>query len=138
MGLGSQLEENSERCTLLSVLCAVEAFIGVLYAGFVGAVLFGKVLRVQSRAQVIFSDPLIIRYGSGLHDIDCEEGCIPCPILEFRCINELYNKVGGEVFDATLNCVAILNPAAPNGIENDIADLTLSDHSIIDQTIDLH
>jgi len=124
--LGSQLEENNEICSLLSFLCAVEAFVGVLYGGFVGAVIFGKVLRVQSRAQVIFSDPLVIRYGCGLHDVDCEEGCIPCPILEFRCINKFHDKIGGEVFDATLNCVAIVNPP--------IGNLSPACHN----TIDLH
>merc|ERR1740139_1953427 len=111
--LGSQLslEINAKTCSFLSFLCSVEAFVGVLYGGFVGAVMFGKILRVQSRAQVIFSDPIVIRYGSGLpDDYDCEEGYMPCPILEFRCINKLHDKVGGEVFDATLNCVAIVNP----------------------------
>jgi len=111
--LGSQLspEINVKTCSFLSLLCSVEAFVGILYGGFVGAIMFGKIVRLQSHAQVIFSDPIVIRYGSGVPDeIDCEKGFMPCPILEFRCINKLHDKDGGEVFDATLNCVAILNP----------------------------
>ena len=36
---------------------------GVLYAGFCGAILFSKVLRSQNNAQVFFSDPIVIRFG---------------------------------------------------------------------------
>lgn len=53
-------------CVFVTAICSFEAFIGVLYSGFCGAVLFGKVLRIQSHAQVIFSDPIVIRYGSGV------------------------------------------------------------------------
>ena len=42
----------------------MEAFLGVLYAGFCGAILFGKVSRAQSRAQVLFSDPIVVRFGT--------------------------------------------------------------------------
>ena len=36
---------------------------GVLYAGFCTAVLFGKVIRSQSQAQIFFSDPMVVRFG---------------------------------------------------------------------------
>lgn len=39
---------------------------GVLFASFVGAIVFAKVSRAQSFAQVLFSDPIVIRYGSGV------------------------------------------------------------------------
>jgi hypothetical protein len=83
---------------------------------FCGAILFGKVLRIQSHAQVIFSDPIVIRYGSGVqpsddddNNNDDDEGSVkklPCPVLEFRVVNRLFNETGGEIMDATLNVVA--------------------------------
>uniref|UniRef100_A0A7S3DV82 Inward rectifier potassium channel C-terminal domain-containing protein n=1 Tax=Entomoneis paludosa TaxID=265537 RepID=A0A7S3DV82_9STRA len=115
--LGHQ-NTNPTNCFFINFVCSLESLVGVLYSGFCGAILFGKVLRIQSHAQVIFSDPLVIRYGSGLtqgaHDDekdkedDDEEADpkIPCPVLEFRIVNRLYNEVGGEIMDATLNCVA--------------------------------
>ena len=73
-------------------------------------------LRIQSHAQVIFSDPIVIRYGDGVEPEsfgdDLELGSprnkfhIPCPVLEFRIINRLYSDVGGEIVDATLHAVA--------------------------------
>ena len=114
----------------------MESLLGVLYSGFCGAILFGKVLRIQSHAQVIFSDPIVIRYGSGVADgadfdnspnSDDEGGLgkmlhakkIPCPVLEFRIVNRLFNEAGGEIMDATLNVVANVdaNDADPSLID---------------------
>jgi hypothetical protein len=91
----------------------------VLYSGFCGAILFGKVLRIQSHAQVIFSDAIVIRYGSGIQehcdesdnspDDDDEDKKIPCPVLEFRIVNRLFDEPGGEIMDASLNVVANVN-----------------------------
>lgn len=91
-----------------------------MYSGFCGAILFGKVLRIQSYAQVTFSDPLLIRFGSGVSNADtpnatvsgCDEDSsvpVPFPILEFRVVNRLYNEPGGEIMDALLNVVANKN-----------------------------
>ena len=44
---------------------SLEAFVGVLFASFVGAITFAKVARAQSFAQVMFSELLVVRYGSG-------------------------------------------------------------------------
>jgi hypothetical protein len=89
----------------------------VLYSGFCGAILFGKVLRIQSHAQVTFSDPIVIRYGPGViserdeydNDDSGPEKGIPCPVLEFRIINRLYGETGGEIMDATLSVVGNVN-----------------------------
>jgi len=43
-----------------------EAMIGILYAGFASAVLFAKVWAAQGKAQVIFSDIMLLRYGNGV------------------------------------------------------------------------
>ena len=99
----------------------LEAFVGVLFASMCGAVMFAKVSRIQSFAQVLFSDPIVIRYGTG---VKVEEGQeeksddgsssieienIPCPILEFRIVNQLNSIIGGEIIDATVNIVASIH-----------------------------
>jgi hypothetical protein len=117
--------QNTSRtnCFFINFICSLEALIGVLYSGFCGAILFGKVLRIQSHAQVIFSDPLLIRYGSGVENPDApdssvasnnedESAHIPLPVLEFRIVNRLFNEVGGEIMDAVLNVVANNNAAS--------------------------
>eukprot|EP00934_Nitzschia_sp_Nitz4_P004257 Nitzschia sp. Nitz4//scaffold178_size73299//61035//62764//NITZ4_005718-RA/size73299-processed-gene-0.36-mRNA-1//-1//CDS//3329539179//4247//frame0 len=107
--------DNPTNCLLITLICSLESFLGVLYSGFCGAILFGKVLRIQSHAQVTFSDPIVIRYGKGVqqghhepYDTDSDDGIkkIPCPVLEFRVVNRLYGEIGGEIMDATLNVVA--------------------------------
>ena len=50
----------------MTVICCIESFIGVLFGGFVGAIIYSKIDRVQSLAQVEFSHPMVIRYGSGV------------------------------------------------------------------------
>ena len=84
-------------------------------------------MRIQSHAQVVFSDPILIRYGSGVEQNDDHESDdasdddqqedngkqkkrkakkISCPVLEFRIVNRLFDEVGGEIMDARLNVVA--------------------------------
>ena len=119
--LGSE-NSSPTNCFFITFLCSLESLLGVLYSGFCGAILFGKVLRIQSEACVIFSEPIVIRYGSGVSEsADFDNGQendedgektgreakkIPCPVLEFRIVNRLSNEVGGEIMDATLNIVA--------------------------------
>ncbi|KAL7432653.1 hypothetical protein ACHAXM_003213 [Skeletonema potamos] len=178
---GAESYTVSQVCVGLGVLGSFEAFMGVLYAGFCGAILFGKVLRSQNNAQVFFSDPIVIRYGNeeldnggrgrsssttttssrnvrriseeegeemkyermkeqeggddhrdeecGNHDlrswevtsrqtsVDDDGGGgdnIPCPSLEFRLVNRLHDISSGEIVEAKLNCVAILDPKLCN------------------------
>jgi hypothetical protein len=90
------------------MLTATEAFFGVLYAGFAGAVIFGKVARVQSFARIIWSDSVVIKYGSGVaveEDAATEDedaGKLPCPVLEFRVANQSFDQEGGEIVNATV------------------------------------
>lgn len=148
--------ENPTNCLFITFICSLESFMGVLYSGFCGAILFGKVLRIQSHAQVAFSDPIVIRYGSGVqghdddddHIADEEDGPkkIPCPILEFRVVNRLYGEVGGEIMDATLNVVANVdaNDMDPNGGESHRSGTSRSNRgntkksSTLDSTDDSH
>ena len=98
---------------------AFESFVGVLFASIIGATLFGKVARIQSIAPVKFSDPIVVRYDTGCDQPDPQDpadrstlmdecmvdGEIPCPILEFRMINTIWNLKGGEIMDATVSLV---------------------------------
>lgn len=85
---------------------------------------------MSSSAQVIFSDPILIRFGDGVTgghsreddssgeesndempglDIDDNSSSpqyYPCPVLEFRIINKLALQKKGEIIDASLNIVA--------------------------------
>lgn len=117
----SHQNDNPTNCFFINFICSIESLMGVLYSGFCGAILFGKVLRIQSHAQVIFSDPIVIRYGSGVskeNEYNSDDGSStggggaggdkgsPCPVLEFRIVNRLFGETGGEIMDATLNVVA--------------------------------
>lgn len=110
------------------MLVSVEAFVGVIFASICGAILFIKVSRVQSFAQVIFSDIVCVRYGTGVKiehsdddGVDDEQSndsksaedveSYPCPILEFRVCNRLHSIPGGEIIDCTVNVVASVDAA---------------------------
>jgi hypothetical protein len=112
---------------------------GVLYSGFCGAILFGKVLRIQSHAQVIFSDPIVVRYGSGMQEHvdeseligDNDENInkkIPCPVLEFGIVNRLFGEPGGEIIDASLNVVANVNARDADPVLIDALNVRRSKH----------
>lgn len=95
---------------------------GILFASFWGAIFLSKVTRVSSSAQVMFSDPVLIRFGQGVkgnHNPEQEsessdsevegtadETSYPCPVLEFRLINKMHSQRKGEIIDASLNMVA--------------------------------
>ncbi|KAI2494538.1 hypothetical protein MHU86_19997 [Fragilaria crotonensis] len=121
--------QNQGQCAPIIFLCALEAFVGVLFGSFCGAIMFGKVARVRSIAQVEFSDPLVVRYGQGVlvEDADIADDRsaksasdsstnastnlteLPCPVLEFRIANQMHAITGGEIMDCTLNIVASID-----------------------------
>lgn len=140
---GASSFEVPVSCVAMGVLGSFEAFLGVLYAGFCGAILFGKVLRSQNNAQVFFSDPIVVRFGkeelsggssgyitqskkvTGDEEMgagkssdslimkgseDDDDNDIPCPMMEFRLVNRLHGTPSGEIVEAKLDCVAILDP----------------------------
>jgi hypothetical protein len=57
---------NVDRCVLLNMFTATEAFLGVLYAGFAGAVILGKIMRYNKVAAIVFSECICVRFGSGI------------------------------------------------------------------------
>jgi hypothetical protein len=109
VALGFQ-NTNRLNCAVLTTMCSLEALSGTLFTGVCGAILFGKVLRILSHAQVVFSDPVLIRYGEGVRDIEDDEYDhseeLPFPVLEFRIINRLHDEDGGEIVDAIVQVVA--------------------------------
>jgi hypothetical protein len=57
-------ENPSQRsCILITLLSTAESFMGLLYAGICTAIMFGKIGRIQSHAQVTFSDAVCVEYG---------------------------------------------------------------------------
>eukprot|EP00574_Skeletonema_japonicum_P005377 CAMPEP_0201721260 /NCGR_PEP_ID=MMETSP0593-20130828/5970_1 /ASSEMBLY_ACC=CAM_ASM_000672 /TAXON_ID=267983 /ORGANISM="Skeletonema japonicum, Strain CCMP2506" /LENGTH=475 /DNA_ID=CAMNT_0048212035 /DNA_START=32 /DNA_END=1459 /DNA_ORIENTATION=- len=61
-GKGGKLETEPYQCSWVVTLCTVEAFLGLLYAGMCAAILFGKVNRVQSHANIMFSNSVCLQY----------------------------------------------------------------------------
>jgi len=69
----SDLQDTKpHECSWVVFLCTVEAFMGLLYAGMGAAILFGKVNRVQSHANIIFSNAVCLQYEEMDDDLeDC-------------------------------------------------------------------
>lgn len=108
--LGVEKKEQNV-CYLLHFLCTFEAFVGVIWAGTCGAIIFGKVVRIRSLAPIFFSDPLTIRYGTGVirENEELPDGKIPCPVLTFRLANLHNDRAGGELVDSRINVLAMFN-----------------------------
>ena len=112
VGYGNTGTDNG--CILFHIVTALEAFIGILYAGFCGAILFTKVISSQSEAQVHFEECICIRYSynpesDGKEDIvdDSEGNKINCPHLIFRVINCRGNIEGCEIVNADLTGLVV-------------------------------
>jgi hypothetical protein len=112
------------KCATVNGIVSLESFFGVLFASFISAIMFVKVARVQSIAQVEFCEPICVRYGSGVlieTNVDDthkesenesesmeELDKLPCPVLEFRIANRMHHVHGGEIIDAAVNVVAVV------------------------------
>lgn len=119
--------ENDARCALINFICPLEALVGVIFAGFTGAVIFAKVTRVSQRAPVKFCQPLLVKIGEGActfgHDTAAtaqgpENRTLkslakqvaqpsPFPVLEFRLVNEMHSQPGGEITYSNVNVVVL-------------------------------
>lgn len=121
-----EIRGNIRDCIVINGIVSIEVFVGLLFASMCSAIMFVKVSRIQSYAQVDFSDKICIRYGSGVkvesegdchdsdngeHSSECESDKLPCPTLEFRVLNRMHNINGGEIIDATVNVVAAVDAA---------------------------
>ena len=72
-GPGEKYDTEPYQCTWLVTLCTMEAFLGLLYAGMCAAILFGKVNRVQSHANLIFSNSICLQYEEVEEDDDDDD-----------------------------------------------------------------
>eukprot|EP00577_Skeletonema_sp_RCC1716_P009816 CAMPEP_0113407288 /NCGR_PEP_ID=MMETSP0013_2-20120614/19966_1 /TAXON_ID=2843 ORGANISM="Skeletonema costatum, Strain 1716" /NCGR_SAMPLE_ID=MMETSP0013_2 /ASSEMBLY_ACC=CAM_ASM_000158 /LENGTH=664 /DNA_ID=CAMNT_0000293193 /DNA_START=212 /DNA_END=2206 /DNA_ORIENTATION=+ /assembly_acc=CAM_ASM_000158 len=72
-GPGGKLETEPHHCSWVVTLCTIEAFLGLLYAGMCAAILFGKVNRVQSHANIVFSNPVCLQYEWVVEDDEEED-----------------------------------------------------------------
>jgi hypothetical protein len=108
----------------------MEAFFGVLYGGVASAIMLGKLMRGNAAAGVLWSYPIVLRYGSGVnieqdeqqkHD-DYEHNNhhepVPYPVLEFRVANQAYARDGGEIANANVQVWAsVLEKHAAGGLK---------------------
>ena len=72
-GPGGMLDTEPHHCSWVVTLCTMEAFLGLLYAGMCAAILFGKVNRVQSHANLIFANSVCLQYEWVEEEDDSEE-----------------------------------------------------------------
>lgn len=98
----------------------IVSFVGIVYAGAAGAILYSKVEKIKGEGQVSFSDPCVIRFGSGLIRIGAEDeeddmdderknktkNLCPCPVLEFRILNHNHRTPRGVIANSELRCLA--------------------------------
>jgi len=126
---GDPAPSSDTHCFGLRFVCALEAFMGMLYVSFCGAILFAKIVHLNTIANVTFSSVLLIQYGCGIRDhsygdddtntssffpkqyyhddeIQLESSSFAelFPVMEFRIVNDHANRPGSEIVDATLTC----------------------------------
>lgn len=66
-------DTHPRECTWTVLLCTSEAFLGLLFAGMCAAILYGKVNRTQSHANILFSNAVCIQYEEEEEEIDDDE-----------------------------------------------------------------
>lgn len=84
-GPDGELATEPAQCTWVVFLCTAEAFLGLLYAGMCAAILFGKVNRVQSHANIMFANSVCLQYEE-VEDYDED-------------VEDIVGDVGGEEDD---------------------------------------
>lgn len=92
------------------------SFVGIIYAGAAGAILYSKVDKIKGEGQVSFSQPCVIRFGTGLIRVRVEDedkegdkpdnDLCPCPVLEFRILNHNHHTSKGVIANSELRCLA--------------------------------
>jgi len=87
--------ELSSSCAVISLTFFLESFVGVMYAGLCGALLYSRITKELDHADVLFSNGICISYCR-FEDF---------PVLELRIVNCRANTVGGEIIDASVDCL---------------------------------
>ena len=108
VGFGGVAPLPAEPCRGLNLILALEAFIGVMYSSFCGAIFFAKVSRNESIANVSFSSAVCLQYkgnvtekhdSSSAKDLETNpeiEHEVSFPFLEMRALNEDAQFPGNE------------------------------------------
>jgi len=104
-GPGGKLETEPHHCSWVVTLCTIEAFLGLLYAGMCAAILFGKVNRVQSHANIVFSNSVCLQYEE-VEEFDEEEDEEDTAVDEVEVQVDEFEEQGGS----KLNLSAIEMP----------------------------
>lgn len=66
--------DDIRKCTGITVLVTLEAFVGILFASMWGAIIFIRLSRIQSFAQVSFSEAIVSQFffgGMWVSDRNC-------------------------------------------------------------------
>lgn len=119
----NDVHQSDNACIPVIIVTALEAYIGILYGGFCCAILFAKTTRAQREAQVLFADPICVRFGQSLstaadHEVETDDR-LPCPVIEFEILNKHANTRGGALLDAKVSCVIGIDSI----IEKDLKDV---------------
>jgi hypothetical protein len=134
VGYGDVSVPVDVKCRELRFLLASEAFIGILYIGFCGAICMAKISRNYVTAPVTFSSATCLQYGTKVIDMRSEAGTndtnlasavnangetvsedsennedelTSFPFLEFRVVNTKANHMDAEITDAKVKCVVV-------------------------------
>lgn len=146
-GYGTVSTTADNACLGLRYLLAIEGITGIIFSGFSGGMFFLKITRLHTRAYATFSSCMCLEFGQGLSDRDylCVESMHPAarrasaaavrsddrlqssqsendsfPVLMFRLINNNRNVAGGEIVDASINCMAVsMNDASDDTGEHE-------------------
>jgi len=129
VGYGMASPSPKIGCLGLRCLCAFEAAIGILYFGLAGAIFFGRVNRILSRAPVHFSGPLCIQYDACRETWNLDASTSNYPTLEFRIVHNKANMKGWEMLNVSLKCmVAIDVPSSSQSHDLSVLFAVESEH----------
>jgi len=104
-GPDGELAIEPGQCSWVVFLCTAEAFLGLLYAGMCAAILFGKVNRVQSHANIVFSNSVCLQYEE-VEEFDEEDDEEDTAVDEVEVQVDEFEEQGGS----KLNLSAIEMP----------------------------
>ena len=92
--VGSNLGDSKpNHCAWVVLLCTSQAFLGLLFAGMCAAILFGKVNRVQSHANIIFSNAVCLQYEEIDDNVDSERSESKVDLLSSTAVPVVHHTV---------------------------------------------
>jgi len=129
VGYGTTSPISEPGCNLLRYVLAIEAFLGILFAGLCSSIFYSKVSRLNAKAPVTFSNAVCLQYSAGrtkphiahnktVHEAEYDDSereqavngnglTVPYPYLEFRVVNDranLSDNAAVEILNCKLDC----------------------------------